>query len=113
MRSVLAPRSSFVEAEWALRVQLAAAYRIAHHLGWAERIYTHLCATLLRSLYNFLINLYGLRFDAVTAANLVKVNADGETVGQHAYKANKSGFIIHSAVHIACEHAACVFHTHT
>ena len=113
MRSVLAPRSNFVEAEWALRVQLAGAYRIAHHLGWAELIYTHISARVPGSQHHFLINPYGLRFDEVTASNLVKVNADGETVGQHQYGANRAGFIIHSAVHMAREDAACVFHTHT
>jgi len=113
MKSVLAPRSSYVEAEWALRVQLAAAYRIAHHLGWAELIYTHISARVPGREHHFLINPYGLRFDEVTASNLVKVNVDGETVGQQGYQANKAGFIIHSAVHMAREDAACVFHTHT
>ena len=113
MRSVLAPRSSFVEAEWALRVQLAAAYRVAHHLGWSELIYTHISARVPGAQHHFLINPYGLRFDEVTASNLVKIDADGEVVGQQQYQANKAGFIIHSAVHMAREDAACVFHTHT
>lgn len=113
MRSVLASKSNFVEAEWALRVQLAGAYRVAHHLGWAELIYTHISARVPGSQHHFLINPYGLRFDEVTASNLVKVDAKGETVGQHSYKANKAGFIIHSAVHMAREDAVCVFHTHT
>ena len=113
MKSVLAPRSSFVEAEWALRVQLAAAYRIAHHLGWAELIYTHISARVPGSQHHFLINPYGLRFDEVTASNLVKIDSDGETVGQQGYQANKAGFVIHSAIHMAREDAACVFHTHT
>ena len=113
MKSVLAPKSSFVEAEWALRVQLAAAYRIAHHLGWAELIYTHISARVPGSQHHFLINPYGLRFDEVTASNLVKIDSDGETVGQQGYGANKAGFVIHSAVHMAREDAACVFHTHT
>jgi ribulose-5-phosphate 4-epimerase/fuculose-1-phosphate aldolase len=113
MKSVLAPRSSYVEAEWALRVQLAAAYRIAHHLGWAELIYTHISARVPGSQHHFLINPYGLRFDEVTASNLVKIDSDGETVGQQGYQANKAGFVIHSAIHMAREDAACVFHTHT
>jgi len=113
MRSVLAPKSNFVEAEWALRVQLAGAYRIAHHLGWAELIYTHISARVPGSEHHFLINPYGLRFDEVTASNLVKIDSDGESVGQQGYTANKAGFIIHSAVHMAREDAVCVFHTHT
>ena len=113
MRSVLAPRSSFVEAEWALRVQLAAAYRIAHHLGWAELIYTHISARVPGSQHHFLINPYGLRFDEVTASSLVKINADGEPVGSQGYAANKAGFIIHSAIHMARADAQCVWHMHT
>lgn len=113
MRSVLATRSSYVEEEWMLRVQLAAAYRVADYLGWSELIYTHISARVPGREHHFLINPYGLRFDEVTASNLVKVNAEGESVGQQNYKANKAGFIIHSAVHMAREEAACVFHTHT
>ena len=113
MSAILAPRSSVSPAEWALRVQLAAAYRVADHLGWSELIYTHISARVPGPEHHFLINPYGLRFDEVTASNLVKVNDRGETVGQHAYSANKAGFIIHSAIHMAREDAQCVWHMHT
>jgi ribulose-5-phosphate 4-epimerase/fuculose-1-phosphate aldolase len=99
--------------EWALRVQLAAAYRIADHLGWAELIYTHISLRVPGPEHHFLINPYGLRFDEVTASNLVKIDVDGKAVGAGAYKANEAGFVIHSAVHMAREDAQCVFHTHT
>jgi ribulose-5-phosphate 4-epimerase/fuculose-1-phosphate aldolase len=113
MKPALAPRPTIDAAEWALRVELAAAYRIAHHLGWAELIYTHISARVPGPEHHFLINPYGLRFDEVTASNLVKITSDGETVGQQEYGANKAGFIIHSAIHMAREDAMCVFHTHT
>ena len=113
MSAILAPRSSVSPAEWALRVQLAAAYRVADHLGWSELIYTHISARVPGPEHHFLINPYGLRFDEVTASSLVKVTADGESVGPQAYKANKAGFIIHSAIHMAREDAQCVWHMHT
>ncbi len=113
MSAVLAPKSSVSPAEWALRVQLAGAYRVAHELGWSELIYTHISARVPGPEHHFLINPYGLRFDEVTASSLVKVNSDGETVGQHEYPANKAGFIIHSAIHMAREDAQCVWHMHT
>jgi ribulose-5-phosphate 4-epimerase/fuculose-1-phosphate aldolase len=111
--AILAPRSSISPAEWALRVQLAAAYRVADHLGWAELIYTHISARVPGPEHHFLINPYGLRFDEVTASSLVKINADGEPVGPQEYSANKAGFIIHSAIHMAREDAQCVWHMHT
>jgi ribulose-5-phosphate 4-epimerase/fuculose-1-phosphate aldolase len=113
MSAVLAPHASIGPAEWALRVQLAAAYRIADHLGWAELIYTHISMRVPGPEHHFLINPYGLRFDEVTASNLVKINEHGESVGEHGYPANKAGFIIHSAIHMARDDAQCVFHTHT
>jgi ribulose-5-phosphate 4-epimerase/fuculose-1-phosphate aldolase len=113
MKSVLATRSNYAQAEWGLRVQLAAAYRIAHHLGWTELIYTHISARVPGDHHHFLINPYGLRFDEVTASNLVKIDVEGNSVGDQTYSANKAGFVIHSAIHMAREDAACVFHTHT
>ena len=113
MSAVLAPKSSVSPAEWALRVQLAGAYRVADHLGWAELIYTHISARVPGPEHHFLINPYGLRFDEVTASSLVKVNHHGETVGQQEYSANKAGFIIHSAIHMARDDAQCVWHMHT
>ena len=101
-------------AERALRVQLAAAYRIADHLGWSELIYTHISLRVPGPAHHFLINPYGLRFDEVTASNLVKIDADGKNVEPSPYQANEAGFVIHGAVHAArADDASCVFHTHT
>ncbi len=113
MSAVLAPASSITPAEWALRVQLAAAYRVADHLGWSELIYTHISARVPGPEHHFLINPYGLRFDEVTASSLVKIDADGNPVAANQYKANKAGFIIHSAIHMARDDAQCVWHMHT
>lgn len=113
MSAVLAPRPSSDPAEWALRVQLAGAYRVADYLGWSELIYTHISVRVPGPEHHFLINPYGLNFDEVTASTLVKVNESGETVGQQGYAANKAGFIIHSAIHMARPDAQCVWHMHT
>ena len=114
MGVVLATRSNLSRVEWDLRVQLAAAYRIADYLGWSELIYTHISARIPGRDHHFLINPYGLRFDEVTASNLVKIDSDGEAVdGNQVYSANKAGFIIHSAIHMAREDAGCVWHMPT
>ncbi|MBW8856854.1 MAG: class II aldolase/adducin family protein, partial [Bradyrhizobium sp.] len=77
MGVVLATRSNLLRTEWDLRVQLAAAYRIADQLGWTELIYTHISARIPGRDHHFLINPYGLRFDEVTASNLVKIDLEG------------------------------------
>jgi len=110
MSAVLSPRPS---PEQALRAQLAAAYRVADHLGWSELIYTHISARIPGPEHHFLINPYGLRFDEVTASSLVKIDVDGNPVGKNDFPANKAGFIIHSAIHMARPDAMCVWHMHT
>jgi ribulose-5-phosphate 4-epimerase/fuculose-1-phosphate aldolase len=111
MSAVLAPRID--PQEWQLRVQLAAAYRVADFMGWNELIYTHISARVPGPAHHFLINPYGLSFDEVTASNLVKIDVDGNRVSDSAFSANKAGFVIHSAIHMARPDAACVWHMHT
>ena len=113
MGVALATRSNLSRTEWDLRVQLAAAYRIADYLGWSELIYTHISARIPGRDHHFLINPYGLRFDEVTASSLVKIDVDGNPVEPQHHKANKAGFIIHSAIHSARADAGCVWHMHT
>jgi ribulose-5-phosphate 4-epimerase/fuculose-1-phosphate aldolase len=86
---------------------------VADRLGWCELIYTHNSARVPGPEHHFLINPYGLRFDEVTASSLVKIDVDGNPVGNEGYKANKAGFIIHSAIHMARPDAQCVWHMHT
>ena len=102
------------EAEWELRVQLAAAYRLVDHFGWTELIYGHLTARVPGPDHHFLINPYGLNYDEVTASNLVKIDLEGNAVGESQYGVNHAGFVIHSAIHMAkTDRNRVVMHTHT
>jgi len=96
-----------------LRVQLAAAYRIVDHFGWSELIWTHNTVRVPGPDHHFLINPYGLRFDEVTASNLVKVDLHGNLIGDQDQEINPAGFVIHSAIHMARPDVRCVMHTHT
>jgi ribulose-5-phosphate 4-epimerase/fuculose-1-phosphate aldolase len=102
------------EGEAVLRRQLAAAYRLVDHFGWTELIYGHLTARVPGEKPHFLINPFGLNYDEVTASNLVKIDLDGNNVGESNYPVNYAGFVIHSAVHMAHQDRhRCVMHTHT
>ena len=54
-----------------------------------------------------------MRYDEVTASNLVKIDIDGNIVGTSDHPVNPAGFIIHSAIHSTREDARCIMHTHT
>jgi len=99
--------------EWAVRVDLAAAYRVAAHLGWSELIYAHITARLPGPEHHFLINPYGMMFEEISASSLVKIDLAGNKVLPSPYEINPAGFTIHSAIHAAREDAPCVIHLHT
>ncbi len=101
------------EEEWDLRLQLAAAYRIFDHLGWTLLIYNHISLRVPGPEHHFLINPYGLRYDEVTASNLVKIGLDGEKVDDSPWGVNPAGFLIHSTIHAHVPEAICIMHTHT
>jgi len=103
------------DIEWKLRVELAALYRLCALYGWTDLVFTHISARLPDEdgQERFLINPYGVLFDEMTASSLVKIDLDGNIIGDSPYFINPAGFTIHSAVHAAREDAGCVMHVHT
>ena len=106
-------RSQVTEAEWQVRQDLAAAYRIIAHYGWDDMVFTHLSARVPGPDEHFLLNPFGFLFNEVTASNLVKVDLDGNIMLDNGYTVNGAGFTIHSAVHMSREDAHAVMHVHT
>ena len=99
--------------EWAIRVDLAAMYRLVAHYGWDDMVFTHISARVPGPEHHFLINPYGLLFDEITASNLVKIDTDGKKVMDSPHPVNAAGFTIHSALHMSREDAGSVIHLHT
>jgi ribulose-5-phosphate 4-epimerase/fuculose-1-phosphate aldolase len=107
------PTEKYAEAEWALRVKLAACYRIFAMQGWTELIYNHITVRVPGPERHFLINPFGLQYGEVTARNLVKIDLEGRVVDESAWPVNPAGFTLHSAIHSGIPDAHCVMHTHT
>jgi len=99
--------------EWALRVDLAATYRLIAMYGWDDMIFTHISVRVPGPEHHFLINPYGMLFEEITASSLVKIDLEGNIVMDSPYFVNPAGFTIHSAIHSAREDAQCVLHVHT
>ncbi|MGC5255741.1 class II aldolase/adducin family protein [Gordonia sp. DT218] len=99
--------------ELALRRDLAAAYRLCALWGWDDLIYSHISARLPGPEHHFLVNPLGLGFDEITASSLVKIDLDGNVIGDTSHSPNAAGFVIHGAIHSAREDAQCVMHLHT
>jgi ribulose-5-phosphate 4-epimerase/fuculose-1-phosphate aldolase len=100
-------------AEEALRVDLAACYRLIALYRWDDLVFTHISVRVPGPEHHFLINPYGMLFEEITASSLVKVDEHGAKISDSPYPVNPAGFVIHSAVHAARPEITCVLHTHT
>ena len=104
-----------------MRVDLAAAFRLAVRLDLHEGVCNHLSVMLpddsdegsveAPHKATFLLNRYGLHWSEVTASNLLALDADGRVLeGEGEFE--KTAFYIHSRIHLANPRATCVLHTH-
>jgi len=107
------PRRDISDAEWKVRCDLAAAYRLVDHYGWTDMQATHISARVPGSDHHFLMNPYGSFFWEITASSLVKIDLDGNVIDPPGGKVNAAGFTIHSAIHGARSDVHCVLHLHT
>jgi ribulose-5-phosphate 4-epimerase/fuculose-1-phosphate aldolase len=107
--------------EYAMRVDLAAAFRLAVRLDLHEGVCNHFSVMLpdkggrssVEAPHNarFLLNRYGLHWSEVTAGNLLALDGAGNLLeGEGEYE--KTAFYIHSRIHLANPRATCVLHTH-
>src|SRR5712692_3018359 len=108
-------RAEVSAQEWQARFDLAACYRLIDKYGMTDLIYNHITARIPGSKDHLLINLYGMLYKEITASSLVKIDVEGEIIWKPEtdYGINKSGYVIHGAIHKARRDVACVLHTHT
>jgi ribulose-5-phosphate 4-epimerase/fuculose-1-phosphate aldolase len=100
--------------EWAMRVDLAACYRLIAHFGWDDLVLTHNSARVPGTTDQMLINPSGLMFNEITASNLLKVDImDGHLIGPAEYEPINAGVVIHGAIYLGRPDVQCVVHTHT
>src|SRR2546423_9317 len=96
--------------ERAARIDLAAAFRLAVRLDLHEGVCNHF-SVMLSDGRRFLLNRYGLHWSEVGASNLLALDAEGNVLEGEG-EVEKTAFYIHSRIHLANPHAACVLHTH-
>ena len=99
--------SSFLEE----RKDLAAAYRWCERCGFHEGVDNHLSMMISSSPPRFLINPRGRHWARMTPDSLIVIDEDGNTVEGDGAPL-KTGFTIHTGIHLTHPNATCVFHTH-
>lgn len=111
-KSESARRSETGDSEWDTRVNLAAAFRVAYHLGWNEGVNNHITARLPDAPENFLMNQRIHGWHEITASSLVKADLDGNVLDNDPLSVGPAGLNFHSAVLKAKPHINCVLHVH-
>jgi ribulose-5-phosphate 4-epimerase/fuculose-1-phosphate aldolase len=102
--------NSLSDAEWQLRVDLAAAFQLAVTHKLHESIANHFSAMLPNGKH-FLVNPFGLHFSEITASNLIVCDFDGKVVRGEGEPA-ASAHHIHAPIHRLLPRAKVVMHTH-
>lgn len=98
------------EAEWKLRVDLAAAFHLAVANNLQEAIANHFSAVLPDN-QHFLVNPFGLHFSEITASNLIVCDLNGKVVSGEGAPA-PSAHHIHAPIHRLIPNARVLMHTH-
>lgn len=98
-------------AAWQVRVDLAAAHRLAVMQGLNEGIFNHLTATIPGKDDRFLVNPFGLYWTEVTASCLLEVSHDGKVLSGDG-ECERSAFCIHAPIHRIAPKCNAVLHTH-
>ena len=100
------------DAEWETRLNLAAAFRAAHHYGWNDTVRNHITALIPGSDDEFLMNPLGLGWHEITASSLVKTNFAGDVLSGGDVKLAPAGFNFHSEILKSLPEIVCVLHVH-
>ncbi len=93
-------------SEQSVRENLAALYRLMHHMGLSHRIYNHHSTRLPGEPDLILINEFGLSQDEICASNLVKV-------GREDADSNQAASVIHWGIYDARTDVNCIVHHHS
>lgn len=107
--------SSVVSAEAdtaALRVDLAAAFRLTVEFNWHESVGNHFSAAVSADGKRFLMNPRWKHFSAIRASDLLLLNADDPDTMHRPDAPDASAWCIHGAIHRTIPSARVLLHCH-
>jgi ribulose-5-phosphate 4-epimerase/fuculose-1-phosphate aldolase len=98
--------------ERALRVDLAAAFRLAVEFDWHESVSNHFSAALSQDGKCFLMNPRWKHFSQIRASDLLRLDADDPEVMKRPNAPDASAWTIHGSIHRARPQARVLLHCH-
>lgn len=99
--------------EWQMRVDLAAAFRLAAEFNWHEAVANHFSLAVSPDGKTFLMNRRWRHFSRIRASDLLLIDADDEATMAGPDAPDPSAWYIHGCIHRALPQARCILHLHS
>ena len=95
-----------------LRIDLAAAFRLAEHFNWHEGVANHFSLAVSSDGKQFLMNPKWKHFSGIRASDLVLLDADDKDAMKRPDAPDETAWCIHGRMHALVPSARCVLHAH-
>jgi ribulose-5-phosphate 4-epimerase/fuculose-1-phosphate aldolase len=99
--------------EWQLRVDLAAAFRLAAEHGWHEAVANHFSLAVSADGKKFLMNPKWRHFTRIKASELLLLDAEDKATMNRPDAPDPSAWCIHGHLHAGASQARCILHVHS
>ena len=98
--------------EWQLRVDLAAAFRLAAMYDWHEAVANHLSLAVSADGKKFLMNPRWKHFSRIKASELMLLDTDDKSTMDRPDAPDLTAWSIHGRMHANVPQARCIIHLH-
>ena len=100
------------KAEWQMRVDLAAAFRLAAREKWNEAVANHFSLATSPDGKNFLMNPRWRHFSQMRASELLHLNSNDHEAMKRPDAPDLTAWSLHGRLHANLPQARCIFHLH-
>ncbi len=104
--------ATFDTDEWQLRVDLAAAFRLAVRHDWHEAVANHFSLATNPEGTTFLMNPRWKHFTRIRASNLLHLDADDRSTMSRSDAPDITAWCLHGRLHKNLPQARCILHVH-
>ena len=99
--------------EWQLRVELAAAFRLAARNDWHEAVANHFSLAVSPDGKKFLMNPRWRHFTQIRASELLLLDTDDHSTMRKPNAPDLTAWSLHGRLHALLPQARCIIHLHT
>lgn len=107
-----APAANIDRGEHQLRVDLAAAFRLAAGFDWHESVGSHFSVTVAPGSTTFLMNPRWMHFSRIKASDLLRLDGSNSDAMDGPDAPDPSAWAIHSRLHANLPDVRCLLHLH-